>query len=151
MKELTLQEEIELVKSVRKFIANGSSRAVFAHPFDKNLAIKIAIGIGGINQNKREIRVNREIPDYTNTIHAYGKYTIVCDFIAQDLMNKVDRVVYNYVKEEEKKKIFYKEERKRVLEIVRKLTEINGDSSDNHQIGITRNGKIVAYDYGYAW
>jgi hypothetical protein len=148
MKKLTTEEEILIVKSIRKFIANGSSRAVFHHPFDEKLAVKIAIGSGGLAQTQREIEVNTEIPEVTNTIHAYGKYIIVCDLIVKKLDQKVDHAIYNYFNASSVKQ-FRNKELEIVKNIVRELARVNGESGDNHQIGITVDGKIVSYDYGY--
>lgn len=150
MEKLTREQEKELLRAIkRNHIGHGSSRTVFRHPFNRKLAIKIAIGDGGKNQNKTEIEVNQKLPQYTNTIHAYGENIIVCDLIIRDWRNKIDMLYYGGSWSEDKRKFFKETEKAIIQEIIEELDEINGDTADNYQIGKTINGKIVAYDYGF--
>lgn len=144
MEKLTFEQEIELLEAIKKnYIGHGSSRTVFRHPFNRKLAIKIAIGNGGKTQNKREIEVNQLLPEYTNTIHAYGENIIICDLIIRDWQDRIDRSEYRT------KKLFNDKEWAIIEEIIEKLSETNGHTGDNTQIGKTINKKIVAYDYGF--
>lgn len=151
MEELTLQEEIRILEGIKKhFIGSGSSRTVFRHPFNRKLAVKVAIKNGGKRQNRTEIEINQLIPEYTNTIHAYGKNIIVCDLIIKDWSSRVESFIYNYSNDKRRFRGLTEEERRIITNIVESLENINGETGDNHQIGKNVFGKIVAYDYGFS-
>lgn len=148
MKKLTIEEETKILQSItKKYLGHGSSRTVFRHPFNRKLAIKIAIGDGGKEQNQTEIEINQIIPEYTNTIHAYGENIIICDLLVRNYDRDVDRLYWSDW--EDKKSKLSAEDIQTIKNVFEKLNEVNGNTADNSQIGRNINGKIVAYDYGF--
>ena len=148
MEKLTLEQEISLLEKMlesSEYINNGSSRTVFTHPESEFLAIKIAVRNGGKQQNSLEIATNQLLPEYTNTIHAFGRNIIVCDLITEDYFDEVGLFLdYHYndwYEDEPYEPFFEKNEEERILKIVESLENTVGYSQDNLQIGLNEIGR----------
>lgn len=170
--KLTTKQESNLLDLLIKkynFYANGASRVIFivtgedlkscdidVPPYpnksQEGYVVKVAIGIGGINQNYYE--VNHFI-DYGHIlpladIFYYGRYV--------EIMERVEVIPEALVYDED-----YQDFCKYMMEatdydnstidemfnVIESLEEINGYTIDNAQIGFDCYGDIVAYDYGY--
>ena len=158
MKRLTKTEEQQIIYSIMdrdEFLGNGSSRAVFG--YTDSLVVKIAIDKQGQRQNANEINVYR---DYGSSlpiaeITAYGKNIVVMERINPLDTYEVESVFndepYEETDDDDETYESYRDGDyvDAIKQTVFDLEGINGETSDNYQIGYNSNGKIVAYDYGY--
>ena len=130
-------KERKLLRQILKkgeILGIGSSRVTFLHPQNPNLVVKIAFGANAYRQNKLEVETfknaNEDAP--LAIIESYGNYCVV--------MEKME-VAYDrddaYAKQ------------KKTAEAAEYLEELFGDTSDNWQIGRTKDGRYVSYDYGF--
>lgn len=157
----------------------GSSRFVLECPvrvynylsLDKSVGyvIKLAIGHGGFNQHQREVEMwtefhNKnflaeivaagqfisimeevEVDDYTDFAEYISDYW---DYSAKELAEKW--LDYDYYDESEASEFDRNVEvYTKVAETIMFLAAYNGDTSDNGQLGWTKDGRCVAYDYGF--
>lgn len=164
---LTPAQEQYLIRYVIQhedlFIDAGASRAVFQCTTDiadyLNLPnkdchayiMKIAMGRGGVEQTKTEFEtyLNRGDSGVLADILAIGRYVEIMeavevrdfrdeacrDFTADDFMEAFDDLS--------------SEDAIEIEHTIDVLDDLLGYTSDNGQIGKTRNGHWVAYDYGY--
>jgi len=112
---------------------------------DKNRVIKIARNKNGLIQNFNEFIFNKKRPDITAKIIEYLGEILVMEYV-EPLPNIREDSSFidkdNPTKEEQ--------ERNRMWWIVNlELEKELGEVFDNDQIGITKDGRIVAYDYGH--
>ena len=80
--QLTPAQELHLISLLNEslFLGSGSSRAVFEHPQDENLVIKLAIGKEGLNQNKLELEAFLAHGNtYLAEIHGFGSHIIIME------------------------------------------------------------------------
>lgn len=168
-KLLSQQEEREIIESIYKnhlaYIGNGASRLVFEASqeiYDKYCdghaaVIKVAVGQGGIIQNRHECDAYLEYGHlgYFATIYAYGQLV--------EIMEQVDtfecRDFLDFGDEEEEDFATYliddcgyrieADDAYEFLRVAYALCDIFGYTGDNGQLGFTENGAIVAYDYGF--
>lgn len=132
--------------------------------------IKLAIGHGGFNQHEREVEVWTEChnKNFLAEIVAAGHFISIMEEVEVcDYMDFADYVSdYNeddYTAEEVAENwLSYDDEDPedpeyshtvevytKVAETIRFLAVYNGDTSDNGQLGWTKDGRCVAYDYGF--
>lgn len=142
MKVLTIDEERELLEEIAngeiKGIDSEMSRLVYG--IDDDLIVKVAIGPGGLKQNENEVSAFGDYPFYPIArIYAYGQTCLIMERL--DHCGRYDDCYY--VDE------YLDGDSDRVDQIVVDLETINGDTSDNFQLGLTKNGDLVAYDYGF--
>lgn len=169
MIELTREQEKEILKQVPycKFIGNGASRIVVECPQDicdeycggNPAVIKVAIGLGGINQMNLEVDTYISYGEYYNlaTIYASGlcveimekmSHTYeVCDFLEWDNEDEyaTEDAINTFmgwfdVSEEIAADLF---------NVAYSLCDIFGYTNDNGQLGVNGDGRVVAYDYGF--
>lgn len=158
MNRLSRVEEYNLIKKAMaddfSFLNNGSSRAVFE--IDKDIVIKIAYDKKGQYQNAMEISRFRNFgSEYLATIYSYGKYVVVMEKL--DVLDD-ETVSYAYDEDFDKikkyagneydpeKYILYSNE---IIKTVDFLNENIGNSYDNYQVGISKDGRVVSFDYGF--
>lgn len=170
MKTLNLEQEKRVLQLLKKatFIDNGASRCVYECPeevaqmFDleaKDYIIKLACGLGGVNQTKQEVECFRSHPYAPLAeIVAYGRYVEIMEKVDTDDFRDFaggcydgDGVDYEYFHD------CYtyddKEEGDSIAEaaydVIIQLHDIFGHTEDNGQLGWNKNGDLVAYDYGF--
>jgi hypothetical protein len=151
MFKLTEAEEITFLKDIIDNFSNeigiGSSRQVFEFMSDK--VIKVAADTGGINQNKREIELFRKYGrKYLAEIYAYGEYIIIMEKVETVCADEII-IGYEYEYAENLSELLDEREYNKIISTYNFLTNVNGCTSDNYQLGIRENGDYVAYDYGY--
>jgi len=133
MRKLSLNQEIKLLKSLKnaKILDNGSSRIVFVNPENADEVVKVAVGTAALRQNTLEVSNFKNFSDWgiLAEITAYGRFCVVMERM---------RYCYDWEDDEEG-----------VAEIADELEKINGSTSDNYQVGLTKNGEMKAYDYGF--
>lgn len=170
-KVLTNREEIEVLKSLTdsKFLGNGAARAVFALKDtmkeslgindDRDLVVKLALGLGGLRQNQLETKTFLEYGKSAPLaeIVAYGRYIEVMEAVevtddyrdfaseggdpyelAADCYEEgtdAFEECYNNLQDAE--------------EVIGCLESYFGCTSDNGQLGRNADGDLVAYDYGF--
>lgn len=170
MEQLTEKQAMKLVEYLRgndKFCDNGSSRAVFRVD---GYAVKIACEEQGLLQNSIEKELYKR-GDYVclNPIRFYyDDLILVCDWVdvldrelvdtaASESFEDFKDFIADYWTDEyddwtEDDLYQLQSDIKDVVEV---LTDEQGDSSDNTQLGFNREYQgygsfhIVAYDYGY--
>lgn len=170
--EIKLLTEVEEKKILNKLITcytatnNGAARVVFLVSNEdlaacgltlncnKTYVVKVALGLGGINQNHIEAEVYRRFGENTPLAEiAYiGHYVEIMERVnpheelracaeCGELDDFVDYVARNSGLSTDDARDAY--------EVIQQLIEINGLTNDNGQIGYNAEGKWVAYDYGY--
>ena len=173
MRRLTIGEEIEVLKTLRhtEIMSSGSSRAVYDCPEellsflriedDNEYVIKLAVGHGGFMQNMHETNTYmNEDKYYFAEIAAFGHFVIIMEKVqvdewttfAENLYadDDLDIAVDDYCEynwedaDADDRKLLLK-----VAETIAYLAGIYGCTSDNGQLGITKDGRYVAYDYGF--
>ena len=173
MRALTIGEEIRVLKSLRveDEIDHGSSRIVYRCPDElvsflkldatRDWVIKLAIGSGGFAQNQHEINTYmNEDKYYFAEIAVFGHFLSIMEEVDTrsyhdlagevDYCDDVDEFVENYCEYEyEDATEDDKAHLRRVVATVVYLAGIYGCTTDNGQLGITSDGRIVAYDYGF--
>lgn len=158
---------------------SGSSRAVFACdscvtsvlglPQDRHYVIKLAVGHGGLNQHQREVEcwLDYGNKEFMAEIYAAGQFVSIMEevevseyfefaeyvndtyeddpeVLAKDYL--VDECSYELDDTDLPSQV---ELYAKVARSILFLNGINGDTSDNGQLGWTRDGRCVAYDYGF--
>lgn len=111
----------------------------------RGIVIKVAINQNGLVQNYNEYMFNKKRPDITAAVKYYGG-----EFLIMEL---VDTTIPNLKQTEESgRHVYSKEAQERHHKWWAVFTELSkelGDSGDNDQIGMTSDGRVVAYDYGH--
>lgn len=182
MIELQRHQERCILHAMMKndtYIDQGNGRMVYDIPKEayqylpflnnpENYVIKIAMGIGGIRQNRNEREVYENYNAPVAEICAFGKFIEIMEKIEpdnySDLMEDYDcdsdlyieeYIENNEQREDETAEHFEKrvhEVRKDVEQacnVINELNEIFGYTTDNAQLGRTAEGRIVSYDYGF--
>lgn len=173
MRALTIGEEIRVLKSLRPDdeIGAGSSRIVYRCSDEivdflklddtKDWVVKLAVGSGGFAQNQHEINTYmNEDEYYFAEIAVFGHFLSIMEKVDTDdyrdfadyidYGDDLDEAVENYcdyefedADEDDKARL------KEVARTIQYLAGIYGCTSDNGQLGITKDGRVVAYDYGF--
>lgn len=179
MKTLTTLEEKQVLSLIPRdgCMDNGSSRRVYECPDEVvkilgldpsfDYVIKLGCGQGGFNQNSREVEVwlENEGCDYLAPIYAAGRFILimeavdVCDYI--DFAETVDYdddpreraesyVEYEYdMSPEDADYESTVRDYEKAAYAIAQLAYHNGHTCDNGQLGRTKSGRYVAYDYGF--
>ena len=116
--------------------------------------VKVAIGMAGINQTAIESGCYKSlghkyplaaIPFMGDYVEIMERVKVIdgprCAWDQGDTEGFVSEMVQYYGSTET--------EAKKMYDVVCALDELNGETSDNGQIGYTADGRIVAFDYGY--
>ena len=173
MRRLTIGEEITVLKTLRhtEVMSSGSSRAVYDCPKellsflrikdDKDYVVKLAVGSGGFMQNMHETNTYmNEDEYYFAEIAVFGHFVNIMEKVKVDDFrdfaesicadDDLEADVEDYcdyqwedADEEDKRNLL------RVAETISYLAGIYGCTSDNGQLGLTKDGRYVAYDYGF--
>lgn len=164
---LTRNEEREILEQIvyarMHFIGNGAARLVFEANEDtckqycngNPAVIKVAVGIGGMRQNNLETNTYLEHNELALAkIYAYGGLI--------EIMETVDviecRDFLDFEPDEEEAFAEYMDDcgydidpsvAYEFLQVAYSLCDVFGYTSDNGQLGLTNDGCIVAYDYGF--
>lgn len=160
------QEKALLRMLVEKYTAdaNGASRIVFLVDssdiqgcgidvdINRDYVIKVAIGLAGINQNGVESNAYR----YYGETYALAEVPYIGHYIeimeaveVWDLRGTFDDN-YDYFYEIMHENYDFDEDRVREFyDVVLSMEDINGYTSDNAQVGINKEGRVVAFDYGF--
>lgn len=165
IRQLTREEFDNLIETIKNdehsYIGNGSSRAVYRVEYcGNNYAVKIAGQPEGRAQNQIEMDLYEEHGgEYLNPIlAAYKDILLVCDEIDPLDTDMVEEAWRNEDVEDFIEAVEWADwyTRDELIDIwancraaVHFLTECQGDTWDNFQIGTNYNGRVVAYDYGY--
>lgn len=174
---LTVDEEKTILSQLMSCeeIGQGSSRTVF-RPNDElckmpffqkhpNCVIKLGYGCGGWVQNNRELKFFTKFGNSAPLawIYAYGQSIIIMEEVGglgldRDSIDEawncgcdadefVDTIYEWYGDDDEEldERLLYS-----IYYAYSDLTELFGCTEDNSQIGLTDDGRVVAYDYGYS-
>lgn len=166
MQRLTRNEEIKILKELMKeeediYLGSGSSRAVFS--YDDDFCVKIAVDKQGQFQNHNEIELYEEYgSEFLAKIKSYGKFIVVMEKVKVYNPDDIQGAIYEsedededgecsglFTKDEECSGFLTKEEIKNLLAVKNNLDDILTETDDNFQLGKAKDGRIVAYDYGY--
>lgn len=179
MRVLTKREEIDVLKMLdyEDRLDNGSSRFVMDVSdkiFDylkldpsREYVLKLAVGHGGFNQHQREVEMWKDVNDnsFLAEIFAAGYFISImekvetCDYIdfAEGMYWDDDKseAVRNFLDYEwniQEDDDEFEPEYNRMLKVADSICNLayyNGTTSDNGQLGLTPDGRYVAYDYGF--
>lgn len=138
--KLSNRQERELLQRLMqcKPVDNGSSRLLFIDPRDSNYVIKVAVGAKAFRQNKLEVAMYKTwgASGYLAEIKEYGNFCIVMERLAE---------IYCSDELED----YYFPEGHPSYAVQEWMDQLLGYTSDNCQIGKTKHGEWVAYDYGF--
>ena len=138
-KKLSLNKEISLLRKLKnlKPLDWGSSRLVFK--LENGTVAKLAIGTYALNQNRCEIKLWQSNGAYLPLaqIHYFGRFIEVMEEVKAFDASDVEYGYIDDVDEEE------------ATEVADKLSEVLGCTADNYQLGLTKRGDLVSYDYGF--
>lgn len=129
---------------------------------DCRYVVKVAIGLAGLNQNEIEANTYCEQGDGAPLarIIYVGRYLEVMERVYHiegcNSFNDL-REYAGYVDHSEDKFIAMVQDyhdistsdTKEIYAVIRTLTTLFGQTNDNGQLGVTLDGRIVAFDYGY--
>ena len=172
MERLQLEQECKILTSLinEDFINRGSSRAVYNFSIEDAAAlgielpydcvVKLAIGVGGLNQNALEVKTFLAHPELPLAeIVACGRYIVIMEKVSIEDGAFVD-YLDSYLEPAEYLSSYFEElsvedydrylkELQEVDNVVEELVPIFGQTADNGQLGYNRDGRLVAYDYGF--
>lgn len=170
MKFISAEKEIQLLRYLKgfEFIDAGGARMVFeVDKFikklldldqDKDYVVKIAMGQGGMSQNMAEVETYIRYADdgFLATIYQAGRYCLIMEAVETDcwydLAEEISSFETRYEDADnyaEGNNIEYNERDNKVIDTIGYLADIFGSTSDNGQVGWTKDGRCVAYDYGF--
>ena len=165
IRQLNREEFDMLIETIkddeRSYIGNGSSRAVYRVEYcGHSYAVKIAGQQEGRAQNQIEMDLYEDHGDrFLNPIlAAYKDILLVCneiDPLDTDIVEEAWRndEVEDFIEAVSWADWYTYDELVDLWENCRAtvefLTEYQGDTWDNFQVGIDYDGRVVAYDYGY--
>ncbi len=148
------------------FKASGASRAVFSCTTDiadylglpkkntNSYVMKVALGKGGMSQTQTEYDtyMNYGHSGVLAEIVAIGRYVEIME--AVDVWDFRDEADWGYEVSAEdiynnNEDYMTEEDAEKVVDTISVLNDLFGCTSDNGQIGKTRSGEWVAFDYGY--
>jgi hypothetical protein len=157
MKELTLSEELDLVKKVideeLDFFDNGSSRVVF--DLGDNKVLKIAMDKQGRLQNQVEVETFMDMGNsHLAEIFSYGLFINVMEYVEVECAEVIEDVYNENLSDEEYYEDYVIEysDQVQIRHTIDNLCERYGWTDDNFQLGKTisrKENKYVSYDYGY--
>lgn len=173
MRKLTIGEEIRVLKSLRsaEVMDSGSSRIVFDCSdeiaiflrlnTEKDYVVKLAVGHGGFIQNTHEINTYSNYDtNYFAEIAAFGHFVIIMEKVdTDDYRSFADTICwdddptnavedwceYNWEDADDDDRRSLCKAAKTIIY----LANIYGCTSDNGQLGLTSDGRFVAYDFGF--
>lgn len=149
MIEFSEEQELNILKRAMEYdeyLDCGSSRAVYG--LNKYFVVKVGLDTGGVSQNRREIEAHRKYGDhYLARIVGYSKNIVVMERLEVYGIYEIENII-NHDDWEEVPEPFINREYE-VIDAVNFLQEINDETDDNYQIGISSDGKIKSYDYGF--
>lgn len=119
-------------------LKRGSDRKVIIDAF-RGIVIKIAINERGLQQNENEKNFNEKRPDITAKVIFYDVEYLIMEY--------VDIIEYFNFKLNPLESVPI-DIKGQFLYVLDELNKELGDVLDNTQIGVTRDGRVVAYDYG---
>lgn len=155
MKKLTNRQERRIMATVMKNIkmfGNGSSRVVV--PFGKDKVVKIALCESGKKQNNNEINLFSGYGTELSlaTIYAYSENLIIMERL-YDIFEYFENNEFSFINSDNEFDYCYHEYGERVElqvdNIIEGLEYHWGDTDDNWQLGVDKNGNIKSYDYGF--
>ena len=175
MRVLTKQEEIHVLRMLdhKDRIGCGSSRYVMSVPTEmarylgldltKHYVVKLAIGLGGLNQHQHEVEMWQDTQDnsFLAEIFATGHFLSIMEEVSCDEEENLAEAIYANMSDEELEEAIYETIYDDLLEdggydryfkiatSIRSLAYYNGCTADNGQLGLTLDGRWVAYDYGF--
>lgn len=158
MRRLTKVEEKQILKEALmygQYLGNGSSRVVYS--LGNGKVVKVAYDRKGQYQNHIEIETFGQYgKSYLAEIYAYGKYIVVAEEVDAD--GSVEEAIndYNYYVDDgiscDGEVEIYGltgDQIQEAMDVKDQLDWILGCTADNYQLGVRKDGAIVAYDYGY--
>lgn len=152
---LSKREERRILRNVLRkinFMESGSSRIVV--PFGKDKIVKVALQKEALEQNKNEIEIYKEYAEILplGKIYAYGERVILMERL-YDPYCFYNEGTYETINEDYYLEDYYFEFDNYLVEtienIIEYFQEIQGDTGDNWQLGVDKNGNFKSYDYGY--
>ena len=175
MRVLTKQEEIHILRMLdhKDRIGCGSSRYVMSVPTEmakylgldltKHYVLKLAIGHGGLNQHQREVEMWQDIQDneILAEIFATGHFFSIMEEVSCDDEGTLAEEIEANASDEDLDWAIHMNIDDDLLEdggydnyfkiatTIRSLADYNGCTADNGQLGLTQDGRWVAYDYGF--
>lgn len=175
IKLLTTEQEYKLLNKLTTYniLGSGAGRMVYKVSREDLLecgiemsdnydyAVKVAIGLAGINQNHVETETYRNYQDYYSDksyglariyyighyieimeyVDAFGRVLDECNLFSLD--DFIDDVISSGVE------VLYEQDYSDAYNLIVSLNDLNGESCDNAQIGYGYFGRLVAYDYGF--
>ena len=158
MERMNRHEQIRVLNELLnpkmyEYVGCGSSRLVFRSLRD-NTIMKVAVGIGALTQNSAEIKAYAD----------YGEdYPLAAIYRYGGVLEEMERVYVFYDQEGQQKsalalkkhgfedaaRIGNQRHCDRIEYIAGELSDIFGETEDNYQLGVTADGRIVSYDYGF--
>lgn len=150
MERLSNRQEIRLLKELKnpkkyKFLDSGSSRLIFSS-LSENKVVKLAVGLGALRQNQAEVDAYRDFGDshIFATIFKYGNYLEVMERVIP--VAEQDEYFYDTLERLHKSG---NTNMRLIDDVHESADEILGETEDNNQIGLTKEGRFVLYDYGF--
>ena len=165
---LTLEQEYNILTKLNNanFIDNGGGRAVFGmtsaelvkcglpNIFTKEeYVVKVAFD-NGIEQNLREIDLYQEHGDHAPLAEIVfrGRHIEIMERVSTFDFRDYEGLTYDiFIEciEEDFGDRFSRQEIDAAYDVMNELGDFNGYTSDNGQLGMTADGLVVAYDYGF--
>ena len=158
MKRLSLSEELALLQKAYQYgeyLDNGSSRSVY--DMGDGTVLKVASCKRGQFQNGMEIETfrNGRYQDSLAEIYSYGKYVVLMEKICPIGFELVE-FLYNNGNYESEVEHYWGEygleiasRQGELIEHIRNMEEMLGETVDNYQVGIDDDNNIKAFDYGF--
>lgn len=165
---LTLEQEYNILIKLNNtnFVDNGGGRAVFGmtsaelvecglpDAFTRDeYVVKVAFG-NGIEQNLREIELYQEHGDYSPLAEIVfrGRHIEIMERVLALDFRDYEGLAYDVFLEcveEDYGDRFSQQQIDAAYDVMNELGDFNGCTSDNGQLGVTADGLVVAYDYGF--
>lgn len=154
---ITRKDEAHLLKMIffdGEFIGRGSSRAVFR--IAEGIVAKVCIDDGGRKQNQLEIQAFEDLAGVgLAKIYMYSRSIVVMEeVIALDTECITNLLEFDYPDSEEDEDLqalgLSLEGYDELTALIEHLQEYFGHTADNYQVGLNKDGEIVAYDYGFS-
>lgn len=170
MKYISAEKEIQLLRRLKgfDFIGAGGARMVFeVDDFmkklleldnDKDYVIKVAMGQGGMLQNMAEVNAYNEWSNYNFLAKIYqaGRYCLIMEAVETDDYSDLADGIYSFDTRYEGADDYAEcydveltDRDNKAVDTIGRLADIFGCTTDNGQIGWTKDGDCVAYDYGF--
>lgn len=153
MKRLTIAQELEIIKNIKNgeymFLDAGSTRATFA--MDDSRVVKLTVEEDYVAQNMNEIEIAaKDNGVHTTKIYEYGKYIIIAERVEPIYLSDYE---FDYEKDgvdvEDEDRLYNKDILRQGNEVTNFLEGLD-ICPDGEQYGLTKDGRVVSYDYGYS-